>query len=211
MGSQEEYSKKMNSHKPLADQKPLANQKNAYSQAEQQLLLDIAKNSILTGLEQQHPLEVTLSDYSEQLQQKRATFVTLTLHHELRGCIGSLSPHRALVDDIAHNAYAAAFSDPRFPALSQQEYEQLEYHISILSDTSPMQFDTEQALLAQIRPGIDGLVLSDKNRQGTFLPSVWEQLPEPEEFLRHLKRKAGLPADYWSDTLQVSRYTVDYF
>lgn len=211
MASQEGYSKKMNSHKPLADQKPLANQKNAYSPAEQELLLDIAKNSILTGLQQQHPLAVTLSDYSEHLQKKRATFVTLTINHELRGCIGSLSPQRALVDDIAHNAYAAAFSDPRFPALSPQEYEQLEYHISILSDTSPMQFDTEQALLAQIRPGVDGLVLSDKNRQGTFLPSVWEQLPEPEEFLQHLKRKAGLPADYWSDTLQVSRYTVDYF
>ncbi len=187
-----------------------------YSLAEQQLLQTIAKESILTGLEQGSPLAVTVSDYAEHLQEKRATFVTLKLpaannNDALRGCIGSLTPYRALVEDIAHNAYAAAFSDPRFPALEQQEYKQLKYHISILSDTTPMQFDSEQALLAQIRPGIDGLVLQDNNRQGTFLPSVWEQLAEPEEFLRHLKRKAGLPADYWSPTLQVSRYTVESF
>ena len=187
-----------------------------YSQAEQQLLQNIAQASILTGLTKQHPLELTLSDYSEHLLEKRATFVTLKLPasnqtDDLRGCIGTLNPHRALVEDIAHNAYAAAFQDPRFPALSQQEYEQLKYHISILSDTSPMQFDSEQSLLAQIRPGIDGLVLSDKSRQGTFLPSVWEQLPETEAFLRHLKQKAGLPADYWSNSLKVSRYTVESF
>ncbi len=188
-----------------------------YSQAEQQQLKDIAKQSVLTGLESQHPIKLKLSDYPDSLQIKRATFVTLNIRHQLRGCIGSLSPRRALVEDIAHNAYAAAFSDPRFPALRQQEYDQLEYSISILSNTHPMQFESEQDLLAQIRPGIDGLVLKDNspetggNRQGTFLPSVWEQLTQPEEFLQHLKQKAGLPADYWSDTLQISRYTVDYF
>lgn len=182
-----------------------------YSQAEQQILQSIAKESILTGLEQQHPLEVNLSEYSESLQKERATFVTLKISDNLRGCIGTLSPHQALVKDVAHNAYAAAFQDSRFPALSPQEYEQLKYHISILSNTSPMQFDSEQSLLAQIRPGIDGLVLKDNNRQGTFLPSVWEQLPEPKAFLQHLKNKAGLPTDYWSNTLQVSRYTVESF
>ncbi len=182
-----------------------------YSESEQQQLKAIAKQSIMMGLEHQHPIKLNLSDYPESLQEKRATFVTLNINHQLRGCIGSLSPHRVLVDDIAENAYSAAFSDPRFPALQRQEYEQLEYHISILSDTHPMQFESEQDLLVQIRPGIDGLVLQDKNRQGTFLPSVWEQLPQPEDFLQHLKQKAGLPIDYWSSTLQVSRYTVDYF
>ncbi len=182
-----------------------------YSQTEQQLLQSIAKQSILTGLEQQCPLKVIVSDYPAHLLEKRATFVTLNINKQLRGCIGTLSPHRALVEDIAYNAYAAAFQDPRFPDLMQQEYDQLEYHISILSDTSPMEFDSEQALLTQIRPGIDGLVLKDKNRQGTFLPSVWEQLPQAEEFLSHLKQKAGLPANYWSDTLQVDRYTVESF
>ena len=182
-----------------------------YSQAEQQMLKSIAKQSVLTGLEQQHPLEVNVSEYSEALQKEQATFVTLNIGDNLRGCIGTLSPHQALVESVAYNAYAAAFQDPRFPALSPQEYEQLKYHLSILSDTSPMQFDSEQSLLTQIRPGIDGLVLKDKNRQGTFLPSVWEQLPEPEAFLQHLKNKAGLPSDYWSNTLQVSRYTVESF
>lgn len=182
-----------------------------YSQTERDALLAVAKASILSGLEHQQPLSVDISDYPEALQEQRATFVTLHIAHNLRGCIGTLSSYRALVDDIAHNAYAAAFSDPRFPALGKQEYEQLDYHISILSDTSAMQFASEQDLLAQIRPGIDGLVLEDKGRRGTFLPSVWEQLPETEVFFSHLKQKAGLPANYWSDTLQISRYTVESF
>jgi len=182
-----------------------------YSPAEQQTLHAIARQSIQTGLAEQHPLVITLADYSEPLQQKRATFVTLNINKQLRGCIGTLSPYRALADDIAHNAYAAAFSDPRFPALSQAEFTLLDYHLSILSDTSPMTFNSEADLLAQIRPGIDGLVLSENNQQGTFLPSVWEQLATAQEFLQHLKRKAGLPADYWSDSLKVSRYTVESF
>lgn len=185
--------------------------KEVYSKEERQTLHTIARQSIQTGLEQQHPLVITLADYAEPLQQKRATFVTLNINQQLRGCIGTLSPYRALVDDIAHNAYAAAFSDPRFPALSQAEFTQLDYHLSILSETKPMTFNSEADLLAQIRPGIDGLILSDNNQQGTFLPSVWEQLPTAQEFLQHLKRKAGLPMDYWSNSLQVSRYTVESF
>lgn len=181
-----------------------------YSPPEREILLEIAKKSILMGLQQQQ-LVIDPSGYPEALQEKRATFVTLNSNHNLRGCIGTLSPYRTLVDDIAHNAYAAAFSDPRFPQLQKDEYEQLEYHISILSATHPMHFSSEQDLLSQIRPGVDGLILQDNNRRGTFLPSVWEQLPTTEEFLRHLKQKAGLPDDYWSNTLQVSRYTVESF
>ncbi|MDX2507211.1 MAG: AmmeMemoRadiSam system protein A [Gammaproteobacteria bacterium] len=180
-----------------------------YTQAEREILQSVAKESILSGLQHQHPLRVNIPDYPENLQQQRASFVTLNINHQLRGCIGSLSPNRSLVEDIAHNAYAAAFSDPRFPALGEKEYDQLEYHISILSATSPMHFDSEQDLLSQIRPGIDGLILQDQGRRGTFLPSVWEQLPNAEEFLSHLKQKAGLAANHWSDTVQVSRYTVE--
>ncbi|MCP3848997.1 MAG: AmmeMemoRadiSam system protein A [Gammaproteobacteria bacterium] len=182
-----------------------------YSQSDQKILQAIAKQSILNGLEYHSPLEVNVADYTEALQRKKASFVTLNINHKLRGCIGTLSPHRSLVEDIAHNAYAAAFQDPRFPKLGEQEYKHLQYHISILSDTSPMQFDSEQSLLSQIRPGVDGLVLKDQHQQGTFLPSVWEQLPEPEMFLQHLKHKAGLPANYWSETLQVYRYTVESY
>jgi len=182
-----------------------------YSQDEQKILESIVKQSILNGLECHSPLKVNVADYTEALQRKKASFVTLNINNELRGCIGTLSPHCPLVKDIAHNAYAAAFQDPRFPNLDKQEYKQLQYHISILSDTSPIQFDSEQSLLSQIRPGVDGLVLKEHHQQGTFLPSVWEQLPEPEMFLQHLKHKAGLPANYWSKTLQVYRYTVESY
>jgi len=185
--------------------------KTLYSQTERETLQAIARKSILSGLEKHHPLIINVAEYPQHLQAKRATFVTLNINHNLRGCIGSLTPYQALVDDIAHNAYAAAFSDPRFPAVGKQEYEQLEYHISILSDTSAMQFTSEEDLLAQIRPRIDGLILEDKGHRGTFLPSVWEQLAETEDFLSHLKQKAGLPANYWSDSIQISRYTVESF
>ncbi len=176
-----------------------------------EILQDIAKASVLNGLQNHQPLMVNIADYPSILQEKKATFVTLNINHNLRGCIGTLSAYRALVDDIAHNAYAAAFSDPRFPAVGQSEFKQLEYHISVLSDTRPMQFDSEDDLLQQIRPGIDGLVLEEDGYRGTFLPSVWEQLPGKEEFLLHLKQKAGLPTSYWSNTLKVSRYTVESF
>ncbi len=181
------------------------------NEVDRQTLKEIARESVLNGLNNHQPPVVNIADYPSILQEKKATFVTLNINHNLRGCIGTLSACRALVDDIAHNAYAAAFSDPRFPPVGQNEFKQLEYHISVLSDTRPMQFDSEDELLQQIRPGIDGLVLEDNGYRGTFLPSVWEQLPGKEEFLLHLKQKAGLPASYWSDTLKVSRYTVESF
>lgn len=180
-----------------------------YSEQQQKILRQVARESIRTGLEAYHPLEIDLNDYPEKLQITRASFVTLNLNHQLRGCIGTLSAYRPLVEDIAHNAYAAAFSDPRFGALSEAEFPHLEVHISILSETSAIEFSSEQDLLQQIKPDIDGLVLEAEGMRGTFLPSVWEQLPDRKQFLAHLKQKAGLPANYWSDTLRVSRYTVE--
>lgn len=151
------------------------------------------------------------ANYPETLQQPRATFVTLNIHENLRGCIGTLEAHQALVSDVAHNAHAAAFHDPRFPPLSQREFKDIEIHISILSPPEPMQFTSEADLLKQIRPGIDGLLLEENHHRGTFLPSVWESLHTTQDFLTHLKYKAGLPADYWSDTIKVSRYTTESF
>ena len=145
------------------------------------------------------------------LQQIRATFVTLEIDGELRGCIGTLEAHQALVNDVAYNAHAAAFSDPRFFPLSEKEYPRLDIHISILTPAEPMRFSSENDLIAQLRPGVDGLILQDGNHRGTFLPSVWEQLPEAKQFFTHLKRKAGLPMDYWTDSLQVYRYTTESF
>jgi AmmeMemoRadiSam system protein A len=142
---------------------------------------------------------------------RSSTFVTLHLDGQLRGCIGSLEAHRPLAEDVAANAFAAAFRDPRFPPVSRAEAARLALEISVLSPAEPMHFRSEADLLAQLRPGIDGLILSDLGRRGTFLPSVWSQLPAARDFLVHLKHKAGLPADHWSATLSVERYTTESF
>jgi AmmeMemoRadiSam system protein A len=181
------------------------------SAAERETLIDIARHSIAYGLQHGHAAPVTVADYSPALQAVKATFVTLQIQDELRGCIGTLQAYRPLVQDVAENAYAAAFRDPRFPKLSKAEYPRLQYHISILSTPEQVNFKNEQDLITQLRPGMDGLVLEDGHYRGTFLPQVWQSLPDPKNFLRHLKQKAGLPADYWSETINVERYTVEEF
>ncbi len=174
-------------------------------------LIDLALASIRHGLDAGHALRVTLDDYPEPLRAQRATFVTLNRHGELRGCIGHLEPIQALVADVAENAFAAAFRDPRFPPLESPELAGLALHISILTPAEPMVFDSEADLLRQIRPGVDGLILQEGYHRGTFLPSVWESLPEPQAFLNHLKLKAGLPQGYWSDHIRVARYETESF
>jgi AmmeMemoRadiSam system protein A len=174
-------------------------------------LLKVASDSIEHGLETGQPLSVNLENFSSRLTVKRASFVTLERYGQLRGCIGMLEAIRPLVQDVAENAFAAAFRDPRFPVLTQQELVGLDVHISILSPAEFVHFQSERDLLKQLKPGVDGLILQDGYHRGTFLPSVWEQLPDAKQFLRHLKQKAGLPADYWSDTLKISRYTTESF
>jgi AmmeMemoRadiSam system protein A len=175
------------------------------------LLHQVAHEAIQHGLETGEHLLVDTPRYPPPLREHRASFVTLQKYGELRGCIGTLEAARPLVEDVAHNAFAAAFQDPRFPPLATPELAELEIHISVLTPAVPMSFESEQDLLRQIRPGIDGLVLEEGLRRGTFLPSVWESLPEARDFLNHLKLKAGLPPDYWSPTLHVSRYTTESF
>ena len=182
-----------------------------YDATERATLLDIAARSIAYGLEHQRPLEPNPTDYPEPLRAIRATFVTLERHSDLRGCIGVLDAFRPLVLDVAQNAFAAAFEDPRFPPLRAAEYPELTLKLSVLTPAEPLSFGSEAELLAQIRPGVDGLILSDRGRRGTFLPSVWEQLPDPRDFLEHLKRKAGLPMGHWSDSLRVARYGTESF
>jgi AmmeMemoRadiSam system protein A len=179
------------------------------NKALQQRLLELAKRSIQHGLKTGAPLKINLPEYPEELTEKRATFVTLQIHHQLRGCIGSLEAVRPLAEDIAENAYAAAFNDPRFPPLQAYELDDLEIHLSLLTPAEPVSFTSEQDLISQLQPGIDGLILEKGRRRGTFLPSVWEQLPEPEQFLRHLKQKAGLPLDYWSKNIRIYRYRAE--
>ncbi len=177
--------------------------------SDRNLLLETARASIQHGLDQGKALEVHTADYPDELQAERACFVTLQIAGELRGCIGHLQAMQPLIDDVAENAWAAAFQDPRFAPLSQAEFPRLEIHISILSPPQAMTFTSQEDLLAQIRPGIDGLILEDGYRRGTFLPSVWESLPDTSDFLAHLKLKAGFPANYWSDKIRISRYTSE--
>ena len=175
----------------------------------QQRLLNLAKQSILHGLQTGHPITINLDDYPIELTQQRATFVTLQINDQLRGCIGMLEAVRPLAEDIAENAFSAAFKDPRFPPLQIDELDNLDIHLSILTPAEPMSFSSEQDLIAQLQPGIDGLILEEGRRRGTFLPSVWESLPKPEQFLRHLKQKAGLPFDYWSKNIRIYRYHAE--
>lgn len=191
---------------PSADQ-----DRTALGRAERQRLLAIARASIAHGLAQGAPLPIALADEPAPLHATRASFVTLELGGNLRGCIGHLEAVGPLATDVAENAFAAAFQDPRFPPLSEPELARVAIAVSVLTPPEPLAFASEAELLAQIEPGIDGLILSEGHRRGTFLPSVWSQLPHRATFLRHLKQKAGLPPDHWSDQIQVARYRTESF
>ena len=134
--------------------------------------------------------------------------MTLKHAHELRGCIGSIKPARLLGVDVRENALAAAFGDPRFPPLTVAEFEAVAVEVSLLTADERIDVVDEDDLVARLRPGLDGLILECGRQRATFLPQVWDALPDPHEFLTALKRKAGLPKDFWSSHVNVSRYGV---
>lgn len=171
-------------------------------------LLAVADASIDHGLARGCALPIAVGEFAPELQADGASFVTLKNGGKLRGCIGSPQAMRPLIEDVAENAFRAAFSDPRFPALQRDERNVLEVSISILTAPKEIPFTSEADLLAQIRPGVDGLILEEGNRRGLFLPAVWEALPEPAEFLQHLKRKARLAPDHWSPNIKVYRFAA---
>ena len=174
--------------------------------AQQQQLLSLARQSIAHGLRHGQALPTPIDRYEPTLTRKGACFVTLTMDGQLRGCLGSLEAHRPLVEDIAANAFASAFRDPRFPPLTAAEFDRIHIEISVLTPTQEIHFHSEADLLNQIEPFTDGLLLEEGYHRGTFLPLVWKQLPDKKMFLSQLKQKAGLPANYWSDTLRCYRY-----
>ncbi len=143
------------------------------------------------------------------LYEHGACFVTLMQTGQLRGCIGSLQAYRPLLDDVKENAMAAAFRDPRFKPLAASEYNEICIEVSLLSPLKAMTISSEEDALTQFQPGVDGVVLHCGDKRGTFLPQVWESLPEPRRFLEELKRKAGLPGDFWSDEVRLFRYHVE--
>jgi AmmeMemoRadiSam system protein A len=176
---------------------------------DRQLLRDVAFASVEFGLAHSREMPVSELDFAVALRAEKATFVTLRNDGELVGCIGTLRAHRALVRDVVHNAYHAAFGDPRFAPLTAERFPGLDLHISILSPLEPLQFQCEDDLLAQLRAGIDGVVIEDGDHAATFLPAMWPRLGDARAFMRALKDKAYLPRDYWSPTLRAFRYTVD--
>lgn len=168
------------------------------------VLLPLARATIAAALGRA-PTDPVTPDW---LQEPGACFVTLTQGGQLRGCIGSLWAHRSLLADVRANAVAAALHDPRFAPLRAAELDATEIEVSVLSAPQPMVFAGEADALAQLHPGTDGVVFSCGPHRSTFLPQVWEQLPERVQFMAQLKRKAGLDAHFWSGDVRLERYTV---
>jgi len=169
-------------------------------------LLDLARRSIRNGIDHGKPLGA--GGFDGELAKPGAAFVTLKREGRLRGCIGSSEAYRPLAADVAENAFRAAFKDPRFAPLTDVELDGLGVSISVLSPQAPMMVAGETELLAALRPGIDGLVIEDNRRRALFLPSVWQQLPDPRKFVEHLKVKAGLPMDHWSPDFKAWRFAA---
>lgn len=178
--------------------------------ADRNELLSLARRSIESGLSTGQPASVSRTA-SPLLNARRATFVTLRAEEDLRGCCGSIEPRFSLAEDVSRNAWASAFADPRFPALTHEEYPHIDLHISVLSPLERIAVSSETDLLARLRPGEDGVLLELGAARATFLPVVWESLPDPREFLRHLKVKAGWPATFWSSQIVVWRYETESF
>jgi AmmeMemoRadiSam system protein A len=170
------------------------------------ILLQIARAAIAESL----GLSVAEKQLRDEdwLQQKGACFITLMQQDQLRGCIGTLEAHRALIDDVRTNAKAAAFKDTRFSPLTSDEFNTAQIELSLLSPMQALSFTSEQDALSQLQLGVDGVVFEYGYQRSTFLPQVWEQLPDAKTFMAHLKHKAGLPADFWAESIKLSRYTV---
>lgn len=171
------------------------------------ILLKIARAAISRALKARNP-SLAIDQSADWLNQPGATFITLTYHGELRGCIGSLLACDPLIEDVSNNAISAALRDTRFPPLTIAELDEISVEVSLLSELQPINFTDETDALSKLRPGIDGIVLEYGTYRSTFLPQVWETLPQPQQFLARLKSKAGLTEDFWSNDIQLFRYTV---
>ncbi len=176
------------------------------SQAQRQQLLRSARRSIELGIDTAAPLQLDIDELEPVLREPAAVFVTLTQAGNLRGCIGSLQAHDALVQAVANAAFNAALRDPRFARVGAAELDKIKIEISVLSKLQSWQPDSRESLLQGLRPGIDGLLIEDRGQRATFLPQVWEKIPSAEEFVRQLMLKAGLPARHWSSSIQLHRY-----
>jgi len=180
---------------------------------EGEALLAVARETIEQAVSKgDRSTQPTPAVNSAKFNERRGTFVTLTIDGRLRGCIGHIIPQESLIEGIRVNALNAAFQDPRFPPLSKKEWEKVKIEISILTEPKPMPYVNADDLMRKLRNGIDGVIIKKGYRQATFLPQVWEQLPNKQEFLTHLCLKAGMDPDAWKEEkIEVSTYQVQAF
>lgn len=175
-------------------------------------LVEVARETIQKALFNPKDKSEPETASSPKFQERRGTFVTLTLNGALRGCIGHILPQETLIEGVRINAINAAFRDPRFRPLGQNEFEKIRVEVSILTEPKPLPYTDANDLLAKLRPGTDGVIIRKGYHQATFLPQVWEQLPNKKDFLSHLCLKAGLDRDAWAyEKLEVHAYQVQAF
>lgn len=180
----------------------------SFSADDQKTLLELANTVISYGIEFGVSMHINPNEYPLNLQANCATFVTIKIDGDIRGCIGTLKPYQSLVEDVAEHAYKAAFEDPRFPPISRREAEKCNVSISVLSEPEEIEFDTQDDLVSKLQPGVDGLILEAGEHTSTFLPQVWDDIEDPSDFLRGLKMKLGMRQDYWSHAVKAKRYTT---
>jgi AmmeMemoRadiSam system protein A len=182
------------------------------SEDEGSYLVKVARNTIDNRLNKVEQPPIDGKDLPEKFQERLGTFVTITIDGNLRGCIGHIMPRETVIEGIRENAINAAFRDPRFPPLTKEEFDKIEIEISILTAPQELTYSDAEDLLHKLRPGKDGVIITKGYHEATFLPQVWDQLPDKEEFLTHLCMKAGLSHDSWKkEKLQVSTYQVQAF
>jgi AmmeMemoRadiSam system protein A len=186
--------------------------KDQLTAEEGRYLLSVARQTIEEALFRNTREPGEESGFSSKFSDRRGTFVTLTTQGQLRGCIGHIIPQEPLIEGVKINAINAAFRDPRFKPLTREEFGKIQIEVSILTEPKPLAYEDEKDLLVKLRAGIDGLIIKKGGRQATFLPQVWEQLPDKKAFLTHLCMKAGLDADEWKrGELEISTYQVQAF
>ncbi len=182
------------------------------SQENRNVLLKLARQSMALAVKEKQRLQLDLKTYALPLQEHGASFVTLTIQQGLRGCIGALEAHQPLVEDVCEHASAAALEDYRFPPVSIRELDTIQIEISRLTQPHALSYLDPNDLVAHLTPGQDGVILKDGMRRATFLPQVWEKLPDPAQFLGNLCEKMGAPYFLWQQKkLQVFTYQVEEF
>jgi AmmeMemoRadiSam system protein A len=186
--------------------------KEELSNEEREMLLHLAREALEYGVRGRKLPPLELFTLPPQLRENGATFVTLTVHGELRGCIGALEAYQPLAHDVREHAVAAALEDPRFPPVREDELSRIQIEVSRLTRPSPLDYQDSEDLLSKLRPQVDGVILKDGYRRATFLPQVWEKIPDCADFLDHLCLKMGLNANAWrAKHLDVFIYEVEEF